>query len=642
MVELIVNGKHVELYKKGNEVKYTKQIADIFDLSVVASSYTNSFNIPKTPYNTQILEGLGIVGDQSSVPYSKTLCSIRSNGFDLVHTGWLNIVSTSGDYKASIIDGMIDFFKAIENKTIGVDLDLSNFTHNKDLETVVNSYDNEYYNYIVADYGGKNMIIETFPIKFSISIDYLVPSFSMKKLFELIFSTFGYTYDSQEIDDFLEDLFITYPTPPTYESNEEDNIATLTKNNFTSSNFIVSGNKITVSELNNWDVIDINEGSLINNVQYVIPETSGYNFTLSVEAYARYYNSLQGQIFVACKAEILKNGTSILSIDTDPYTEISSDVNIFCQEGDIISYSLYVTEPIIGIRPLNSIHHNNTEFNVNKINQGDVTPSDAFKDLKIKDFFKEILYRTGLIPIADRYTKKITFIKVSDRVNTDYAIDWSNKFVKRQNEIYLKSGYAQRNIFKMKYNEGTDKKNDGILAINNTNIEEEKTLVQSIFYSPNDGKTEFIGVSSSDRISTAILPMYQKETDTDENDNIIINHKQLDSRFYLLRRNSVTGKNWRFKSQIVPGEQIVNRIYFASTEDTLLGQLITKNFYDYLKIFNNFRLQEIELALGFDDVINLDLTKPYYLSQESSYYILNKITFQEGQNSIGEFVKINF
>lgn len=640
MVEIIINGKGIELLKKGQGIKYTRQIADVFDISSVSSSYTNSFSVPKTPLNTQIFEHLGMVGDQSTIPYTKTTVTVKDNGFDLVRQGWLNVTETNESYKCSIIDGMIDFFKAIENKTLGVDLDLSNFQHNKDLETIVNSFDNDYYNYIVADFGGKTMIVSFFPTEFSINIDYLVPSFNVKKLFELVMSTFGYTYFSPELDSFMEELYITYPTPPTYEESEEDNVAELIKNSYASGNFGISGNRLYIADEQQWDASTITEGNLINNKDYVIPETSGYRFNITVEAYARYYNSLQGELFTGCTVDVSKNGTTIISFQTDPYAEVTQAINLFCQAGDIITYQLYVTQTSIGIRILNQIRHNSTEFNIYKINQGDVTPTDAFKDFKIKDFFKELLYRTGLTPVADPISKLITFIPISQRIDTSNAINWTDKYIRRVKEVYIKNSYAQRNLFKMKYNVGSENKNDGVLLVNNKNIEDEKTLVQSIFYSPEEGTTTFRGFSGAS-INTAILPMYSKEVDTDENNEVTINYKELDGRFYFIRRNTVTDKSWRLESEIVPGEEIVNELHFATTERTLLGQLLTENFSDYSKIFNNFRAHDIELALGLEDILNLDLTRPYYFEQEAGFYIMNKLPYSDGETQTGEFVRIN-
>lgn len=98
MVELTVNGAVMDMPKKGSAIKYTKQIADVFDIASVSNSYTNSFSIPKTPNNTRAFEDLGIVGDVSSIPYSKATATLSEFGFPLVRNGWLNVKETADSY----------------------------------------------------------------------------------------------------------------------------------------------------------------------------------------------------------------------------------------------------------------------------------------------------------------------------------------------------------------------------------------------------------------------------------------------------------------------------------------------------------------------------------------------------------------
>jgi len=129
MTELIVNGKKLEL-PSDTKIKYTKQISDIFNIAKVNASYTNAFNVPKTPENTAVLDCLGLVGSQSKIPYQKTPVTLRENGIDLIKNGWLEVKETSDYYKINIIDGAIDFFKQIENSYLS-DIDLSKIDHQK-------------------------------------------------------------------------------------------------------------------------------------------------------------------------------------------------------------------------------------------------------------------------------------------------------------------------------------------------------------------------------------------------------------------------------------------------------------------------------------------------------------------------------
>lgn len=641
MVELRINGQLVELPQKGDEIKITRQISDVFDLSVVANSYTNAFNIPKSQNNTAIMQYLGMPGDNSGIPYSRNEANVKFHGFDVISLGWLNVSETTDDYKVSVIDGMIDFFKAIEGKTIGVDLDLSNFTHVKTMENIVNSYNNPYYNYIIAGYNGQTRTgAGAFPsFVRAINIDVLVPSFSVRRLFDLIMSTYGYTWESTELSEFINGLYITYPTPPIYEENEEDIVAELDKGLWVEKPVKI-GSRYVVPSQNSWTTSDVSEGQLINNWSYEIGTSSSYKFNLKTQAYAKY--QFNGSIDRPIYVEVAKNGNSIITIETDPFEIKESEVSVFCQAGDIITVTHYVLLRVRGGKLLYRIHHKETHLDIYRIDSGDVTPVTAFNSFKITDFIKELLYRTGLVPIVNNITRRITFVTINSRIDRDTAIDWTDKYIGRVKENYLKGSYAQKNWFKMKYNTVGDTRNDGVINVNNENIEGEKTLVTSLFYSPDEG-LDYVLDTEDVPTYIPIIPMWQKELSEDENGNPAVSYQPMTDRFYFVRKESKTSPNgWALASDVIEGETETNTLWFANLENTLLGQLVNTHYSEYAKIFQNFRSHDIELALGLEDILSLDLTKPYYFAQEGSYYILNKVVYQQGKRSIAEAVKINY
>lgn len=612
MVELIANDSNIDLGKASKEIKYTIQKADIFDLAKVSNSYTNSFSVDKSPINTQTFEGLAIVGDVSNAPYDKINAVLRYYGLDVIRNGWLNITETSDKYKLSIIDGMIDFFKAIENKTLGTDLDLTNFKHEKTPTNIVNSFNNEYYTYLFADYGGLNNL----PLN-KINLDFQVPSFSVKKLFYLIFSTFGYTCNSQEMEDFITNLWITNPTPPTYVSTSDDLYATLFR-----------GIYQTESPNYNapWSTSVITNGSLINNFGFIVPESGAYNIFISNESYSYFFGGAIKRNLVS----VLKNGIKILEFESDPFAEVSQEISIICNVGDIISYS--IRKKSGGTNWL-YIRSKSVNMRIYKINQGVVNLSKNLEKLKITDFFKELLNRTGLIPTLNPDSNSVSFIHISEKIDTSNYTDWSEKFVQRKKEIYIVGNYAQQNYFKMKYNDGEIENQDGIIKVINRNIAEEKTLFQSIIYAPNSG------VSFIDNLEVPRLQMYQSEV-KEQAGVLEVEYKNLDNRFYFVRKKNVTG-TFTLKSIEIAFEQTVSNINIASIERTLLGELLFLNFSEYEKIFNKFKTHEIELSLSVNDILSLNFDNPYYFEQEKQFYILNKVTYQEGKLSIGEFVRIN-
>lgn len=634
MVELIVNDTKIEL-SKDTSIKYTKQISDIFDIANVACSFTNSFEFEKSPKNTQAMQQMGIIGDNSNVPYQKNNAELKVDGFDLISQGWYNPAPTEEKYKGSIIDGMIDFFKAIENKTMGSDLDLSNFNHEKVLYTVIASFTNEYYQYIIADYGGKNLIAG------KINIDHLAPSFSVKKLWELIFTTFGFNCDYTNLS-YLDGLYITYPKDAS-EGQVDELVATLTKNPYTSRDRYYANTFAYPKAHYFWDANVITEGYLKpDNWKYVIPEKTVYRFDLTIAMYCyfRRVNYYSRQIDVA--VAIYKNGIVIGKIQSmfaesdTTGEERNTSFNLACEAGDVIELSIYVPQYLwFRGKKFYALEwkHQMTDFKIYKTDLGTTILENELKDFSIKDFIKEIVWRTGLTPILNKETNIVNFIPLDDRINFSNAQDFSHCYVARKSETY-QNDYAQKNIFKLKHNVDTDTDGDGYLYVPNVNLPDEKTLAQSKIYAP-DKKI----VTSFGSFSTNQYKIW--ETETKENAGVIeVTYKGLSGRFYFIRKQDISG-SFILTSEILTGEQAVSNLPIAINTDTVFEEAIYKNYSEYQEIFTNFRIHNIDLAMTINDFMVADLTRPFYFKQENAYYICNRLTFEDGKKTNGEFIKIN-
>lgn len=633
MVELIINGNKLELPSR-TQIKYTKQISDILDLANVSCSYTNSFTFDKTPNNSETMQQAGISGDSSLVPYQRNNAVLKEDGFDLISKGWFSLQSTEERYKGSVIDGMIDFFKAIENKTLGLDLDLSNFEHTKNLNTVIASFTNDYYKYLIADYGGKTAYNN------GINIDYLAPSFSVRKIWELIFSTFGFQFDNTNLS-YLDNLFLTYPKDIA-ETQVYELIAEAVRNPYISNSRVASGQFCEPVSNYYWSTTSFTEGIFLDNWKYRIPESSSYNFKLDIEMYATYRRGGYYDRRLDVSVYLLKNGLEIGTLLSD-YNEgdnvgqeRSLDFNLGCEAGDIIE---------IKIRALNrrdfrgkyfqmyEWRHNKTELKISKANLGSTTLGNELKDFQIKDFIKEIIWRTGLTPVSNSENNTIYFYTLDSRVDFSNAQDFSHCFVERKSELY-QNDYAQKNRFRLKRDIETDTSGDGYLFVNNVNLPDEKTIVQSKIYAP-DNKI----ITSLGDFNTNQYKIW--ETETKENDDVIeVSYKGLSGRFYFIRKSEANG-TFKLTSEKLSDEETVNYVPYANNINTVFEEAVYNNYAEYQKIFNNFRIHNIDLAMSLNDFIGADLTKPFYFKQENAYYICNRLTYQEGEKSTGEFIKIN-
>jgi len=635
MVELLINGNRIELKSSGSDITYNMQIADVFDIASVSSSYTNSFSIPKTPNNTYVFEQLGIQGSSSKIPYNKIPASIKNNGFDVVTNGWLDIKETASEYKVNIIDGMIDFFKDIENKTIGLDLNLSEFNTDKTIQNVIDSFKPEEINtkYILADYNGKN--IGTVGLNSGINIDYLVPSFRVGRIFDLIFETFGYSYLPSEIPS-IQDLYITYPLPPaqletgtligTFNKGLFQNETNLTqkyggayaKNQAFWSSYNITSTDIKVG-LDNWLV--------------TINKTGGYSATIKTTAYSKLFS-----VVTRVKVSLYKNGELIATeITKDSETPTDIKINFSAKEGDVLEYFLSTQ------KNYTSISHLSTEFKIYSVNLGNISLSNAFADFKIKDFFKEILWRTALIPVINNLTKHISFIPLSARLNKLNGIDWSDKFIERTSETYTIDGYSQKNAFTLLHNTESDLYGNGYLYVNNQNIPDQQTIVESKIYAPELEKYDFKPREGSAVVTTDKYKLWDKESkENEETGETEIDYKPLSGKFYFLRFKESDFLPWTFLSEVLQGGQNISaRVPYAVNNDTLFDEIIFNKYAEYTNILTNFKAKKISLKLSVIDILNLNMLVPYYFKQEAQYFILNKLTYKEGSVAQGEFILIN-
>lgn len=633
MVELIVNGQVVDL-ERGNNIKFTRQVADLLDVTSVVSSYTNSFNIPKTPRNAQILEQLGMVGNTSTTPYSLVDAEIRLYGVRIA-LGKLSIKETGNDYKASVIDGMIDFFKAIENKTLGKDLNLSEFNHEKTFATIISSFTNEYYRYIVADFNGQQMIQDEDGM--SINIDYLAPAFNMYKLLVAAIEQNGYTLVDENLD-FIKNKWITYPKDPS-ETITDDLYARLYRGLFVSS----SMNKNqglpywTSTQLYPWTNIDTPEGVMMGN-EYVIPEDGVYRIDVAVQAYMELDSPLTNPVYNPVNYDVFINGQSANGIQTtDPETEATGSFSLQLNAGDKVGARLYYTgnpHPAF----MKTFHHHHSEVKVSKTNQGSISILDAFSNFKIKDFFKECMWITGTAPVITG--KTIRFHTINERIDTSKAKDLSSRFVSRDKEIYVYGSYAQKNTFKHKYNGSVTGYADGYLNVNNANLPEETTIAESQIYAPEYNLFIFQSADSSHSFATRKHRIWDIELSKDSEGNLETQYKGLSDRYYILTEQQSPVDVWRFKSTSVSGSTTATVIPYASTELATFGQIVPSVYSKYEDIFNALKVHSLKLAMNVANFVNLDLTKPVYIDRESSYYIVNKISFQEGGISDAEAIKI--
>lgn len=641
MVQIQYLGQFLDI-KENEKVTYTIQVQDLADVSSVASSVTTSFKLPKTKNNYEALKSLSLPGDTSNLPYLKNVCKLYNFGTTLIDNGWLKINNSDEEsFNVNIENGIIDFFKAIEGKTIGNDLDLTDTNHNKDLITVINSFERNDYTYIIADYNGLNTYLKG-GVNY-INVDYLVPSLNSKYIWDKIFNSIGYTYSGSVFNsELFTNLWVTYPKAPPTEADDDqlpDPVLRLSTNKTGNIKFV---GDLTYSIIEfNLENVTTNDNDFLNN-KLIIKHTGTYNLKSIIYGYADYRitNNWGGEIGSE-KSPLLPalriNGVIKLC---------SNDYTLNLKQGDIVEF-LCTWHGVSGDKyrkgRLKGIVFLGYDFKLYQISQQVVDFGSEFLDVSLSEFIKEIMMRFALTPFIDVESKHIKFLTLSERINTNNVKDWTDKFVKRTDEKYIYKDYAQRNWLKHKYNDENATFNNGFLSVSNQTLQPQKDLYSSKFYSFNNEITSFY---DSDFTNNS-FPIWNREIkETINNDTTPptktyeVNYKGLSNRFYFIRRN-ILPKTINIGSQLLRIEETANNVAIVDTKN--LSYSDVNNYKDFVKVLNDTRIHEIELFLNINDLLDLDLESLYYFSQENQYYILNRITIDLTNNiNKGEFIRVKY
>lgn len=638
MVQIQYLGRFLDI-ESDEKITYTIQVQDLADVSTVSSSFTTSFKLPKTINNYEAYKSLSLPSDTSNIPYIKSEVKLYDNSTILINNGWLKMNNSNDYFNVNIENGIIDFFKSIEGKTIGGDLELTETNHNKDLVSVIDSFNRNDYCYIIADYNGLNTYIKS-NVEY-INSDYLVPSLNNLYLWNKIFSYAGYTYEGSIFsNELFNNLWVTYPKAPPTKSDEEGFPEPILR--FSSN----KTNNIVYTEDYDNLIIEFNlENIVLNGVLFesnkiTIQSTGTYSLDSIFDGYADYIVEDNWGYPVGSERSYFRPALLINGVLNTYNSQINS-VNL--RSGDVVEIICHWYDIEGGyINGIRELKFNSYNIKLTQISQSIIDFGKEFLDISIAEYVKEIMIRFALTPFIDVENKNIKFLTLSERINTLNVIDWTDKYIERTNETYTYNDYAQRNWLKHKYNDENATFNNGYISVNNKNLADQKDLYSSKFYSYNNEVTTFY----SNDFKNNSFPIWNREiketinNDTNEK-TYEVSYKGLSNRFYFIKRKELN-KTINIGSQLLKIEDSVNSVKIADTLNLSYSEVIN-NYSDFSKILSDTRIHEIDIFLDINDLLNLDLKALYYFSQENQYYILNRLTIDfSSRVTKGEFIRVKY
>lgn len=601
------------------DITYIKVAGDLADITAINSSYSWSMKFPKNPNNTQVLEGLGLVGSGSTSPYRKIYCNLLDNGYPIAIKALLNVKATNADsYDIFIQEGFVDFQKDITNDTLGEALDLSELDHTRDINTITNSFAlNLPYAYLISDVNGgyKANVNNTT----NLDPQYMAPFANVGYLWDLIFSTYGWNFTiAPDVRISLNATWMSYPSEIVYDDSDPVQVAAVSATNvqarpLTRSNQIIP---LPSGTLDSEYVMRV--GAFEFRVLYDGNYTVSFGSTGIVYLEDRYGNRRTTRY----TNRLYVNGQFVASGETSD-AGTTRQVQIQFHQGDVVSLHAapFTTDQDT------SVDVDQATLTIGVISQGEVSFTSALIKYKVVDFIKEIMVRESLTSFVDVESKTIKFLTLNERLDAE-VVDWTSKYVRRTNETYLYRDYAQQNYFRHKYSSEFEDFNDGVLNVSNENLDEEATIYQSNSFSPDENFSTF--TDSGEDYPITRLPMFEVEV-KEVGGAIDLNYKFIKDRFFFV-------KSQQSDRDIYIDGNLQNGYPSVSVGDAVFKNIFFTKYASFELLSEQAKVHEIELALSVSDIVHLDLSKRYRFDQEAAIYILNRLKWKSGKITTGEFI----
>lgn len=597
MERIIVNGVDLELYPS-KRVNLNLTISKFGEIGKRRSSYSNTISIPRTVKNQKVMEFAGMLGSQTSVPYTKTMVDYLISGATMIRQGYMVLTDTTADsYKILLLDGIVDLKEALGESTLQ-DLEYGDLDHYLSLSTFNASFSNtEGYIWALGDFGqglGSTSILE---------VELQAPSIFAHTIWEKIWSSLGKTYTGDFFDNDTD--WKTLVLPP---SNGIDIVeAALSVTGIgTSGTDTDSANTTDQFETNQefehtigTDGYDSNLTLTGGDIQVNFTGTLRLNITST-------HTLTSGTIYMVIKQNGVPKITKLMSGGST-----SSTVTMEVTSGDILKTFTVASADIDYINGTSALNYSiSHSIQAESLSGGTFIDVGAtVSDMKQIDFIKDIMKRYGLIAMRSRLNpNEYRFIQIdsmlSDRLS---AVDMSGKVVDLISEGYT-SGYAQENTADYKYAEDAIENMDGSLLTDHQNSDLKRVLFDSIFEIP----------KIQDNVNNNpiyLIPIWEVDSSS--------NLENADTPAKLMRVD-IDASSVGFNLFGSATSNYTN-VPYLSLVDMDMQHFIDTYFSKFKLVLDKYKEVEAALSLDIVDYLSIDLFKLVYLKQTGKYYYLDTV-----------------
>ena len=713
ILEIKIQNEIIDLYDE-EKVVQSFSLINIEDITKRESEYSNTFKIPKTNRNLQILGYSDFLNSDTLIPYQRLNCEILIDGF-LFKRGFVSIEIIDNDISLQFFTGNAGFYEIIKNKNIN-QINLVNHSNLKSVWNLGNVIAlrnaSEGIFFPMIDYNGMPTGSTTVDVRL------LLPAFFRKTLIEAICEDAGYTLVNNienSIDAYNNDILPTSKndlkndqetidantykgaernrqvmraweivhTPYTYgeffsltyRSNPGNTGTTINQFNFNNS---IIGNPLRYSNVPNGNNYYIAGVDGIHNVSLDI--NANYNHKIywkngpneSVNDIPRFdvknvinwrlkvnntYTELHETVNTYTNNSVISGTDGLVNINFTDVVNLTHEVTL--EAGDQVSIDAYCVSyfsaanggndaNFFASRVINNFTIRTSFGDTFEVKLGEglsfggiVHTNNCLADIKQSDFFKDTCIRYCLVPIVDEDNKKVTLFEFSEiKNNIQNAVDWSDKLDQTDDHsIEFKiDSYGQRNLIQHKEDKFVDtipNGSNGIILINNQNLELEKVLYESPFAPSetvkrlNNRKVVYInlhdGVSLID--SASFKNGVESRTCYQYKDNFTVTYTDGTT-------NTIVSSN-------IPMTWFIDnsKPYSSGFSSNQLDYSV-----DLIAILQQLKIVKADIRLNILDIINLNYFYPIYIAEFNSYFFLSKINqfdYTSNESTKVELIKLN-
>lgn len=656
--ELYLNGILMDL-DNSTEISLTIQANKIGDIQNRYGNFAPKFTLPYTQSNKTAIDLSHVVTSATNYPYRYARCIYIENGVELISDGLATIDSSGSDnFSVIISDGNVDFFKAIENLTVG-ELYANDPTFYWEIYTEINARaGNDYFTFPVIDWYDNDAYFSTNKI----DSERMLPVALMPDLFDRLQEKIGFQFDGSYIgSDDLENALLT---PDSFKLDESDLTSLATKASRVASTYI---DVYIIPEDSGLQTIDVplfqdtfTGGFSLNTYTPPILQigTLQVGMTIKLEwqmvgSYGIFENHLERSVYLVSRIVRQSDGvvmaettSTVWTTNLDPVGPSwpTQYISVFFDTGDVqLSPSTtYVVKCFMIAES-----HPNIESAITFTQDGAInysfTPTDILSygseifftsifKMTVKDVLMDLLRLHGVFVQTDGYTKRVVFNYWNDVAkNKSKAVDWSSKYIHKSKTLFYSSGsYAQKNYCRFATNKDVSEDIGlGSFLIDNTTLPVSTDVIK-LNHSATEQNNRYLGLN---------VPKI-KAFDSD--------NKWTSPGWRILRnkrQNVASGVTWKYQTVEIDDLVTPGISTFTPICDFVgYGVLLNTNHNKFIDSLQDFKGLTADFRLSVLDIVNFDFTIPVQIEVPeegiSGHFYVGKITKGTDGTSRCELMKI--